>query len=174
MSEQPRASSTATLAQFLPPTTRSVRTGSLSRAGPSTRLVLLSLTMCLISVSPYDLAETMYETDLDESKKNEHLKMPSPLCPSQPLSLTYLAPTTPRSQTVLAVEQAIPKNKDLPPESRTERLIEPSGAHYLTTLSPRWQCVHEERELMSDSLRPELISPGSSSSLSPSVGKTGT
>ena len=83
--------------------------------------------MCLISISPYDLAEPMYETDLDESKKNvhlkmpseyellkmpseeyEHLKMPSPLCPSQPLSLTNLAPTTPRNLTELAMEQASP------------------------------------------------------------------
>ena len=163
--------------------------------------------MCLISISPYDLAEPKYKTDLDENEKYEllkmpseyehlkmpseyellkkpsqksepmkmpfkmdvHLKKPSPLCPPQPLNL---APTTPRCQSELAMEQATPKNEDLLPLYRMEPLIEPSGPLCLSTLSPRWRCVHDKRELISASLRPELFSPGSSSSLSPSVGKT--
>ena len=79
---QPRASPTATPAQSLPPTTRPARAGSLSRAGLPTRLVPLSLTMCLINVFPYDLVEIMNETDMDE--ENKHLKMPSPLGPLSP------------------------------------------------------------------------------------------
>ena len=60
--------------------------------------------MCLINVSPYNLVENLNETDMEE--ENKLLKMPSPLCPSQPLSLTYLTPATPRTQAELAVEQA--------------------------------------------------------------------
>ena len=77
MSEEPRASSTPTPSQSLLTITRPARTGSISRAGPLTRLVQLSWTLCLIFVSPYDLAEPMNETDLDESKTYEHLKLPS-------------------------------------------------------------------------------------------------
>ena len=129
------------------------------------------------------------------SKMDVHLKKPSPICPSQPLNLTpttlrsptklaveqacpsqppcltNLAPTTPRCQAELAMEQATPKNEDLLPLYRMEPLTEPSVPLCLTTLSPRRRCVHDERELLCDSLRPELRSPGSSSSLSPSVGK---
>ena len=129
------------------------------------------------------------------SELDVHLKKPSPLCPtqplnltpttlrsptklaveqacpSQPLCLTNLDPTPLRCQAELAKEQAMPKNEDLLPLYRMEPLIEPSVPLCLTTLSPCWRCVHDERELLCDSLRPELRSPGSSSSLSPSVGK---
>ena len=205
MSEQPRASSTPTPSQSLLTTTRPVRTGSLSRAGLLTRLVQLSWTLCLISVSPYDLAKPKYETDLDENEKYEHLKMPSeyehlkmpseykllkkpsqkskpkkmpfkmdmhlkkpsPLCPSQPLNLTpttlrsptklaveqacpsqppcltNLAPTTPRCHVELAKEQAVPKYEDLLPLCEMEPLIEPSVSLCLITLSLSWRCVQE-------------------------------
>ena len=110
---------------------------------------------------------------MDEENKLQ--KMPSPLSPFQPLSITYLTPTVPRTQAELAMEQACQENEDLPPLNRTEPLIMPFGAYYLCpfTLSPRWRCVQVEGKLMRDSLRSELMSPGSSSSLSPSVGKSG-
>ena len=88
--------------------------------------------MCLMYVFPYDQVEIKNETDMDE--KNKHLKMPSPLCPSQPLSITNLTPTMPRTQAELAVEQACPENEELPPLNRTEPLIVPSGPLCQTTL----------------------------------------
>ena len=77
VSEQPRASPTSTPTQSLPSTSRPVGTGSLCRAGLHARLVPLSVTLCLMTISPYDLGE--YENDADNDKENVPRKMPAPL-----------------------------------------------------------------------------------------------
>ena len=82
VSEQPRASPTSTPAQSLPPTSRPAGAGSLCRAGLPDRLVPLSLTLCLMSLTPYDL--NLNENEADNDEENVPQKMPAPSVPSSP------------------------------------------------------------------------------------------
>ena len=70
VTEQPRASPTSAPSQSLPPTTRPAGAGMLSRAGLSDRLVQLSLTLCLIDVSPYALNEAEIISYDEEEPQN--------------------------------------------------------------------------------------------------------